>query len=206
MANISQVLYHEMPGKASELREAGLELNRQVVAVYNAVNEMRVHWSGARYNELSTAFNELRPLFNSILGLVVGTFPTTIEQVANNYAVVDTGAKICEVKEEPLIVFSDVEQTNASEFRFIQSEVEQVKNNVTQNFKYMIEQMNTIDSIIGQIPWDSDAATTFRETFVQLKDQIISKIDDVQVKFDTSMNQTIADVQRSENANQGQSM
>lgn len=206
MAVINQVLYHDMPGKATELREAGLELNRQVVAVYNAVNDMKTHWGGARYNELAVAFNEMRPLFNSILGLVVGTFPTTIEQVANNYAVVDTGAKICEVREEPLQPFSDIAPTSPNEFRFIQGEVEQVKATVNQNFGYMLDQMNMIDTIITQIPWESDAATTFRETFVQLRDQIIAKIDDVKFRFDSSMNQTIADVQRGESANQGQSM
>ena len=203
MAVINQVLYNEMPGKAAELREAGLELNHLVVSAYNAINEMKAHWRGTRYNELGVAFNEMRPLFNSILGLVVGTFPTTVEQVANNYAVVDTGARICEVKEEPIQPFTDIEPTDPNEFRFIQEEVEQARLIVNQNFDYMLDQMNIIDAIITQIPWESDAATTFRETFIQLRDQIIAKIDDIKFRFDSSMNQTIAEVQRGEDANQG---
>ena len=61
--------------------------------------------------------------------------------------------------------------------------------------------MNEIQRVFSQVNWSSDAATAYRRKFEGLRTSIINQIDDINAKFDTSMQQTEQDIQNAETAN-----
>ena len=85
--------------------------------------------------------------------------------------------------------------------RFLTSEVTTVKNNVSTNFKNSVEKMNEIESTYNTIQWQSEAAEAFRAKFTKLKGEIISSFENINSQFTTLMEQTLSDIQATENAN-----
>ena len=94
MTKIENVNYEAMPVQAQQMRRLGQELNEEVIKAYKSIGDMHTEWYGKRYNELVKVFNNIIPILNDLLDLVVGEIPFAIETVANNYSQADRGYKV----------------------------------------------------------------------------------------------------------------
>ena len=201
MAKIMNVDYEAMPGQAGQMRTHGEGLNSEMTTAYRSVADMHNAWYGKRYNELIKSFNELSPKINELLELVVGEIPFALETIANNYAQADMGANVTSANKTAPNRIVELATSNDIGMKFLTSEVTTTKTNVSNNFKKAIEKMNTIETVYNTIQWQSEAADAFKTRFTKLKSEIISAFESIDSQFTTLMEQTLSDIQSTENAN-----
>jgi uncharacterized protein YukE len=199
--NVGGVRYDELPGRAKMIRDDGRDLNNNVILVYKSIDDMKVHWHGRRYNEFVTKFNSLIPGFNEILTLCVTTLPVALEQIANNYAIVDTGNKIVAVSDEAPTPVPEIAPSPDSEFRFMQGEVENIRTMILGKFDIMLDIMNKISDEINTLPWKSDASEIFRTRFEALKSNVVRNLEDIKTEFDSTIMTVAEEVSHTETNN-----
>lgn len=202
MAEIKNVNYEELPGKAGQMRSHGQELNTELTTAYQRITDMHNVWYGVRYNSLVMEFNNIIPQLNELLDLVVGDIPYTLETIANNYSKSDKGANVTSAqKTAPNKITEIPVHDDTGKMRFITADVETVQSQVTANLENAKTKMDTIESVYGQIQWESEAADAFRSTFTRLKSQIVASFDNIKTQFTKLMSQAQQDVQSAENSN-----
>ena len=201
MANITNVDYAAIPAQAQQMRTLGQELNRELTTAYQSIANMHNCWYGKRYNELVKEFNNIIPQINELLELVVGEIPFTLETIANNYSQADQGSNVTSAAKRAPNKITDLTISNDVGMKFVTSEVESVKTNVSNNFKKSKDKMNTIESAYGRIQWQSEAAEAFSSKFKKLKADIVAAFENIDSQFTNLMNQTLSDIQSTENAN-----
>lgn len=200
-AKISVVDYEAIPGQAGNMRGKGEELNRELKKIYDNVTNMHNCWYGKRYNELATSFNNIIAQLNDILTLVVTEIPSTLETVANNYAQVDRGSNVTSVNRTDINKITEIARPNDVGMRFMTSDVQTVKDQVKTGFNNARSQMDAIESILGTVTWDSEAATAFRDKFKTLKNNIVTSFQNLDQEFANKMQATIEDMAQAESAN-----
>ncbi len=201
MAKISTVDYEAIPGKASQIRSLGQEINKEMTSAYTSLTEMHNNWYGVRYNTLVESFNNLIPQLNELLKITVGDLPFALETAANNYAQADRGSGVVGACNTAPTQIANIPVSKDVGLRFLTSEVESTKNLVSNNFKTAIEQMNQIESVSNSIVWESEAAEAYKAKFAKLKSEIVSEFENINSQFTTLMNQAQEDIQATENAN-----
>ena len=201
MANIQNVDYEALPGQARQMRETGKGLNAELKKAYESIGTMHNSWYGKRYNELVMEFNNIIPQINQILELVVGEIPFTLETVANNYSQADRGSKVTQAVKEAPSKITELSTPNDVGMKFITEDVANVQRSVSDNFRNAKEQMNSIDAQYRKIAWESEASEAFKEAFNKLRTSIITSFDNINSSFTRLMNQTMQDIQSTENAN-----
>lgn len=201
MPNIEIVDYEAMPTQAKQMRTYGEALNAEITTVYQSISNMHSVWYGKRYNELVKGFNKIIPDINELLELVVGEIPFTLETIANNYSKADRGANITAANKtapKKIVELSVIEDKG---MKFKTSEVSTIQANVSKNFENAKIKMNTIETEYGKIQWESEAANAFKVKFKKLKNAIIAEFDNINTQFKSLMQQTLLDMQQTENAN-----
>lgn len=193
--------YEAIPAQSKQMRATGEQLNSEFTKIYRNIAEMHNSWYGKRYNELVVAFNNMIPQVNEILTLVVSEIPYTLEIVANNYSKADRGQNVTTAVKEPIKRINNVFVPNDVGMKFVTENVSALKNNISTSLKNAKEQMKMIDTQFAKLDWKSDAAMAFKTQFVKLKDEVISSFDNIEIHFTKLMNQTIQDMQATENAN-----
>lgn len=201
MAKIMNVDYEAIPNQANQMRMYGKDLNSILTTTYQRISDMHNVWYGKRYNELVQDFNRMINSINDLLELVVGEIPFALENVANNYAQADKGAKVTSAQKTEPNKIVPINIINDIGMRFLTNEVNMVQQNVSSDFEKVCDKMNTIETEYGKIDWESEAADAFRSKFKQLKADIISQIQDINGQFKRLMAQTEDDIQNTENAN-----
>lgn len=201
MAKIQNVDYEAIPGKASNMRGLGQQLNYEAQKVYQEITNMHNNWYGKRYNSLVVSFNSLIPDMNNMLTLVVGEIPYALETVANNYSSVDTGSNIVGAENTAPQSITEIPQSIDIGMRFLTSEVENTQTTVSSIFDNIKELMNEIESVFKQVDWESEAADAFKAKFAQLKTNIVTSIENIKVDFVKLMQAAQEDIQNAENAN-----
>lgn len=201
MANIIEVDYEAMPKQAMSMREHGKELNSEIVTAYQEIKNMHSSWYGQRYNSLVTSFNNIIPSINELLQLVVTDIPSTLETVANNYALADKGTRVTAVSTDGPQKIQEIPVINDVGMHFITSEVADVQSRVTDEFQKAVDDMDVIQSEYSRISWKSEAADAFQTRFTKLKSDITASFSNLNTQFTQLMNQTQEDIQTTENAN-----
>lgn len=201
MAKISTVDYEAIPGKASQIRSLGQDVNKELTNAYTSITEMHSNWYGVRYNSLVEAFNNLIPQLNDLLQVAVGDLPFVLETVANNYAQADRGSGVVGANNTAPTQIANIPISKDVGMRFLTSAVEATQNTVVNNFNTAVEQMNQIESVSNSMVWESEAAEAYKAKFAKLKNEIVSSFDNIKSQFTTLMNQTKEDIQATENAN-----
>ena len=201
MAKIENVDYNAIPGQAESMEAFGLELNGLLASVYSKIGDMHANWYGQRYNMLVKEFNEMLPQINSLLTLVVSEIPFTLKTIANNYSQADTGSTIANAARADITTISDISVSNDVGMRFISSEVETVRQAVSNDFESSKEKMETIQGVFDNVSWNSEAAEAFRSKFASIKSNIVSSFENINVSFVNLMKQTEEDIQAAERAN-----
>ena len=200
MARIMEVDYEAIPGKAKRIRAQGQELNNEIVTAYNSIANMHSSWFGKRYNELVTLFNNLIPQINEMLTLAVQEIPFALETVANSYSQADTGTNVVGAERTEARKVSNLAVPNDIGMKFMSSEVTNVKESVSSNFKNAKNKMDEIESTYAQINWQSEASEVFKSKFTRLKQQIATAFEEIDVQFTKLMTQALDDVQTTEDA------
>lgn len=201
MAKIDVVDYEAIPGQTSQMRSQARELNNEMTTAYANIAEMHNSWYGKRYNELVKSFNLMAPQINELLELVLGQIPYTLDTIANNYSQADTGSNVTgAVKEEPKKI-ADISISNDVGMRFVTADVQTTQKNVSNNFNNAKDKMNAIESTYARINWQSEASEAFKARFTKLKADIVKSFNEIEQQFVTLMNQTLEDMQTTENAN-----
>ena len=201
MAKIQSVDYQAMPGQANEMRGHGKLLNSEMTKAYASIAQMHEVWYGIRYNELVNSFNGMIPSINDMLTLVVKDVPSTLETVANNYSMADTGANVVAVNSEGPNKITDLTISNDVGMKFLTNEVSQIQSSVSNNFNVAKSEMERIEQSYSKIVWQSEAADAFRNRFIELKNNIVTSFENIESQFKKLMDQTQQDIQKAENAN-----
>lgn len=201
MAKIEKIDYDSVPKHTPTMREHAQAVNDQLTAAYQSIGNMHNYWYGKRYNKLVEEFNKLIPTFSDILELIVGEIPFTLETVANNYSQADQGTKVTNAVKTAPAKITAIAILNDIGMKFITSEVEKVKTDVSKNFKAAIDKMNNYETEYKKIYWESEAAEVFANKIRKSKENIVKAFGDIESQFTTLMTQTLADVQATENAN-----
>ena len=201
MAKITNVDYEAIPSQANQMRRFGQELNVELTNAYASIQNMHSSWYGKRYNVLVKEFNDLVPEINELLEVVVGEIPFALETIANNYSKVDKGSKVTGATKTAPKKVSNLAMPSDVGMKFITSEVTSVKTSVSTNFKNAKNKMNTIESAYNKIKWQSEASEAFKARFMKLKKNIVDAFDSIENSFTKLMQQTLDDIQATENAN-----
>lgn len=201
MARIMEVDYEAIPAKAKRIRVQGQELNNEITTAYTSIANMHNSWYGQRYNALVTLFNNLIPQINEMLVLTVQEIPFALETVANNYAQADKGSNVVGVERTDPKKVSNLTIPNDVGMKFLSSEVTNVKESVSTNFKNAKSKMSEIESTYSQINWQSEASEAFKTKFTKLKQQIISAFEQIDAQFTKLMTEALNDVQSTEKSN-----
>ena len=201
MAKIMNVDYEAIPAQAKQMRTYGQELNTEITNAYTSISNMHSSWYGKRYNSLVKEFNNITSEINELLELVVGEVPYALETIANNYSQADKGSKVTSASKTSPKKISNITVPNDVGMKFVTSEVTSVKTKVSTNFKNAKTKMNTIESAYNKIKWQSEASEAFKSKFTKLKKSTINAFEDIESQFSTLMQQTLDDIQATENAN-----
>ncbi len=201
MTKIENVNYEAMPVQAQQMRRLGQELNEEVIKAYKSIGDMHTEWYGKRYNELVKVFNNIIPILNDLLDLVVGEIPFAIETVANNYSQADRGYKVTSAANVAPNRVQNIALSNDVGMKFVSSSVETTRTTVSNNFINATTKMNNIETEYNKIEWESEAAEAFRTKFRKLKDDIVTSFENIDSEFKRLMNQAIADIQMAEKSN-----
>ena len=201
MAQIMYVDYEAMPNQAKQMREYAIQLNSEFKTVYSNIGDMHNSWYGIRYNELVKDFNNLIPQVNKLLDLVVTEIPFTLETIANNYSQADRGQNATSAEQTAVNKVENLPIINDVGMRFITEQVANTQNTVTEKFEAIKELMNRIESEYAKVQWQSEASDSFKARFTQLKNEIMSSLDNINSQFTKLMNETQQDIERTEKAN-----
>jgi len=201
MANITTVDYEAIPSQAQQMRNLGYELNKELTTAYQSISNMHNVWYGKRYNELVKSFNEMAPKINSLLDIVIGEIPFALETIANNYSRADQGCNVIAAQKTTSEKMPEMTLSNDVGMRFITSEVEQVKLNVSSNFTRAEGKMDDIANVYKRIQWKSEASEAFFTKFTKLQADIVASFENINSQYTKLMNETLTDIQNTENAN-----
>ena len=200
MANINEVNYEEIPGKANEMQQEGVQLNAELSAAWNRVNDLRSTWHGLRYNTLISYFNNITDEVNELLDLVICKIPETLGIVAKNYASVE-GTSVAAVGAGSVTMIETLSESDTSTMAYNSGNASDVQSTVSSNFSNAENYMNSIESIFSSINWESDASETFRQKFKSLKSQIIDALTNINTQFTNLMQAAQTDIESAESAN-----
>lgn len=192
--------YDDMKLKARDICEKGKDANKEFAEAYASIANMHSSWYGKRYNSLATDFNNMIPLVNELLEVIVGELPYALENAANNYILADTGEKRVAKKETPSKITSLL-LSNDVGAKFELSGVKTIQNSVSNNFQRAKDKMNEIEATYQKIVWQGSAAESMKAKFTKLKNNIIQSIDNINSNFTKLMNQASEDMQSAEKSN-----
>ena len=201
MARIPKAQYETMPSYAKQMRSAGQELNQALIEAYTNIANMHSVWYGKRYNSLLQQFNNMIPQMSELLEFVVAQLPFALETIANNYSQADRGQNATTAEETTPNRIEDLPIINDVGMRFITEDVANTQRAVTEKFESVKELMNKIEAEYGKVQWQSEASDSFKARFTQLKNEIMSSIENINIQFTKLMNQTKQDIETTEKSN-----
>lgn len=201
MQGVQNAEPEKFPDIAAKIRAFGQQLNSEFKTAYNNIDTMRADWYGQRYNDLIGSFNSLTQTINDMLTLVVTDVPFNLETVANNYSNWDKGSNACNAQQTPIEKIQSIGESTATGIRFIFASVSSTQAQVSANFDKAKGFMDSIDTVLKSIVWESDSAKVFKEKFATMKQNINESIAEIKDAFVKSISKTSEEMQAAEKAN-----
>ena len=198
MAQVDVVDYEKMPTYAKQIRSYGQSLNAEITAAYKSIVQLHDYWYGVRYGKLLNSFINMVPDINKILKLVVSDIPDSLEQIASNYSLVDSGKKIALNPASPKLVSTTMAVPKDVGMRYKSDKVSEIKSTISSNFKNAIKKMEDISTSYSRITWKSTSSDAFGKEFAKLKNNIVSSFNSINKEFTTLMNAAEADMKAAE--------
>lgn len=200
MANIREVNYQEIPGKASQIQQQGGQLNLELSNAWNSVNNLRSTWHGLKYNTLISYFNKITDEVNELLKLVICEIPEALGTVAKNYALAD-GGSVASVGAGSVTAITTLSDSETVTMAYDSATASNTQSAVNKNFANAESYMNDIESTFSSINWESEAKDAFQKRFSSLKTQIVDALSNINTQFTNLMQQAQADIEGAETAN-----
>ena len=193
--------YGTIAKQAKKIREHGKQFNSEIEKIYSNLKNMHNCWHGERYNELLTKFNQIIPQLNTILELVVGKIPYTLERIANNYSLADKRENETAANNEVPNKIENLTVTNDKGMGFLTENVINMQREISKCFERAKEQMNQIEVECSKMIWISMAAEKHEQKFAELKSEIICFLENIKIEFEKLMSQAENDMRIVENLN-----
>ena len=200
MANIMDVDFRQIPGKANQIQQLGLQLNAELTSAWNSVDELRASWHGLRYNELISYFNKTTETLNKMVKLAVNEIPEALGTVATNYARAE-GTSVAAVSPASVTAIQTLADSDTSTMAYTSSEAANVRTLVNNNFSKAEGYVNEIETTFASITWESEAKNAFQQRLSSLKSQMIDAITNINTQFTKLMQASQADIEGAESAN-----
>ncbi len=240
LVNIGMADYKTgLPNVAGKVNGYGSSFLGHINAAYEQISNLKTSWYGKRYNELVAIFNgeagdgtsfsatggenatgiNPKEAFTNMINLLMYSIPSSIIQVANNYARVD-GAPIIDDPysgkalgaggdEESITVIakSDVE----GKLRFVESEVNTTKEEVKNCFTSAKSILSDVDDLFANMQvegadyaWTSNASALYKTTYEGVKADVETAFTNLLNAIDTVMETTKLDMKSAEDMNVGE--
>lgn len=197
MANITEVDYLALPGKASAIRSYGNSLKENLNQLFQESRSMHDNWYGIRYNSYITELNSMIPAINDVLRLVIDDIPVALETVARNYALAD-GEAPNTVNSKEMPVIESIESVTDTGLRFISEAVAGHKATIEGKIASALENLASIQTEYDSVVWSSEAATEFSTKFNSLKTSIESALNSVKTNLSKLMAAAEEDISNAE--------
>lgn len=201
MAKIQVVDYKDLKEKAVSMRKYGKEFNEALISAYKKVETMHKYWYGKRYTDLVVVFNNMTADINTMSKLVVQEIPQSLEKIASNYSVADTGEKISVVNDTATKISNLDTHSGDVGMKFLSSEVTTLNNKTADLFEKAKKEMSNIEKVFNKVTWKSEANDAFKAQFNTLKTNITSALDNAKEVSKTLMTQATTDIESAESAN-----
>ena len=201
MARITEVNYKEIPRKVKQMKDGAMNINNEMFSSYNKIIDMRSDWYGEKYNELAVKCNRVAPDIEKLLVLIVTDIPYSLEEIANNYSVADTGSKVVNQLKVTIKKIPHVELTQINSMRFIQPEVIRVKDEVSTSFGKALNELDVFQKVFDSITWNSEAAEVYRREFLESKNKVKSLLADIKKLFETLIKESTEIIEKAESSN-----
>ena len=199
--NIEEVNYMKMPGQIEQMRDYAIALNKNFTNVYESINGLKSTWYGERYNDLARIFNDIVDDITNLLTLVVGSIPTSLDQVANNYSQADRGTNVTTVSVTSVTPIESIQPTASQPMEYKAQVAQEVQGSVETELNSAISNMDSYESVFNSITWVSDAATQYKSQFINAKNNVTQSINNVKSQFTKLMQQAERDMTASDNSN-----
>ena len=199
--NIEEVNYMKMPGQIEQMRDYAIALNKNFTNVYESINGLKSTWYGERYNDLARIFNDIVDDITNLLTLVVGSIPTSLDQVANNYSQADRGTNVTTVSVTSVTPIESIQPTASQPMKYKAQVAQQEQGSVETELNSAISNMDSYESVFNSITWVSDAATQYKSQFINAKNNVTQSINNVKSQFTKLMQQAERDMTASDNSN-----
>lgn len=193
-ANIKRADYRVIAKNAKNIRTKGQTLNINITNMYSELNTtLKNSWNGKRYNELVKVFNSIRPTINNILTAVIDEIPYNLQIAANNYSNVDAGYSITSAKHEQIRKINDLEKSDEKNgIMLLSAQVRASEKKVSRNIEDANSKIDEIVGIFDSTPWESKAASDFKELLHKESKNIKKAFNDIQSIISTRMTKAAA--------------
>lgn len=192
--------YTEIPVIASQMASEGSDISKLISDAYKNVDALKATWKGLRYNTVIAGFNEIIPSINELEDLIITEIPTTLGQVAKNYASVDGGSAPA-VSEASKIATTAISNSETNVLTFDSSAAESSLEFVKSNFSSVQDDLDKYRDQFNSLDWDSPAAESFRTRFEKLSTSIKESFSNLCASFERAMTQAREDMEKADSAN-----
>ena len=195
-----RVNYEEFPAAVTTIRNTANAINNNLTDAYKAMQDCHSVWTGKRYKDLATKFNSIVANVNSMLDLIVGDIPYTIEQIYFNYEAADkqTDARKA-AKNQPKKVSMAIP---ADEMLYINGQaVTPYKTSVKNNFTNAKNGIATIKTKVDGLTWQGTSCNEYKAKLTKLKGDLDKAFDEISQAFDKLSTEAVAAFEAAEKAN-----
>lgn len=187
------------PKYVAQMREKGIELNRQFTNIYEDMENMKNVWTGKEYNGLMEEFNKMNDEIDKILDLVVNKIPYSLEEITQIYANAD-GDSTVTPQSTAITNMKTLGNTNPDRLFIDDGAVESIKGETINKLNQAKDQMEQIQSLYNQIDWEGSSANSYRSMFTTLKGQIVESFENIKASFTQFMNEALERYRNAEKA------
>lgn len=192
--------YTEIPGIATQMASEGSDISKLIADIYKTVDELKSTWKGLRYNAIIAEFNEIIPEINELEDLIITEIPTTLGQVAINYANVDGGSAPA-VSEGTKTSTEAISNAETNVLTFDSNTAESALSIVKSNFQSVQDDLEKYRSQFNSLDWESPAAENFSSRFESLSTKLKEAFSNLCMSFDKAMTQAREDMEKADSAN-----
>lgn len=193
--------YNGIPGESDKIRRLAQEVYKKLLDAYKNASEMHVCWYGKRYNELITNFNNVAPVLNEYLKVVVTEIPYMFDEIANEISNFDIQQNVTTARKDEFQKIQEISIINDVGMRYLQNEVVNYQTNIEADFNTVKDYMSLIQKIVNQMQLQCDGSDEFRTQFKKFVDSFKQVLDNIQTSFTKLMNQDREEMENAEKAN-----
>ena len=192
--------YKTFPDAVNKILDRGQSIGTEINNTFDLIDDMHSVWQGARYSELCKKFQDLKPVVEDVLR-VCAEIAANLDTVYRNYEAADRGTTYSGKAEVTPPSVKDVTVPGEEPLNIDIASVNDYKPKVKSKLGAVNGMLDSIDTIVYDLEWDSPAASNFKGEIRRLKDEMKNSIDEVNGLFDSFSTEAAETFAKAENAN-----